>query len=90
MKSKGLDLGVIFVATGLVLSGCASMSTLSPDKLSETASAVTGKSITKVTNVRSVGDEQYFDAVAIDGTVYACQLQVLFGMTSQHQQCTKK
>lgn len=88
MKSKGL--GVIFAAIGLALGGCAAMTTLSDDKLVETASAVTGKSISKVTNVRNVDDEEYFDAVATDGTVYACQLQVLFGTTSQHQQCTKK
>ena len=87
---KSLGLGFIVAAAGLALGGCASMSTLSPDKLSETASAVTGKSIAQVTNIRSVGDEQYFDAVASDGTVYACQLQVVFGVTFQHQQCTKK
>lgn len=87
---KSLGLGVLLAATGFALSGCASMSTLSPDKLSETASAVTGKPIARVINIRSVDDEEYFDAVASDGTVYACQLQVVFGMTSQHQQCTKK
>lgn len=77
-----------FVASALV--GCTTMTTLPDSKLQETAGAVTGKTITSVSNVRHADDMSYFDANASDGTVYACSLQVLFGTTSQHQKCDKK
>lgn len=80
-------LGAIFCA---VFSGCTAMTTLPQSKLQETASAVIGKSVTSVSNVRSVDDAQFFDAKAADGTVYACSLKVVFGLTSQHQKCDKK
>jgi hypothetical protein len=78
--------GIVCVALG----ACAGMTTLSESKLQETAGAVIGKPVTSVTNVRSVGDMQYYDAKAGDGSTYACSLQVLFGVTSQKQKCDKK
>jgi hypothetical protein len=72
------------------LAACAGMTTLPESKLQETAAAVIGKPVTAVSNVRSVNDMQYFDARVGDGTVYACSLQVVFGVTSQKQRCEKK
>ncbi len=66
------------------------MTTLPQNKLQETASAIIGKPVISVSNIRSVDDMQYFDAYTNDGAVYACSLQVVFGMTSQHQKCEKK
>jgi hypothetical protein len=89
MKSKAL--GIIFAAVGLALvGGCTSLETLPESQLSSTASGIVNKPITAISNVRSVGDMEYFDATASDGTVYSCSLQVVLGMSSQHQQCAKK
>lgn len=86
-----------FVVAGLssllvvaALAGCTGMTTLPDSKLQETASAVVGKPMKSVSEVRYVDDRAFYNANATDGTVYACQLSVLFGMTSQHQQCDKK
>jgi hypothetical protein len=78
------------ITVAFALSGCTAMMTLPNDKLSEAAAATTGKQITAVTNVRSVGDVQSFDAVASDGKTYACSLSVVMGVTYQHQKCALK
>lgn len=80
----------MLVVAGLALGGCTAMTTLPNDKLSEAAAAVTGKSIKAVSNVRSVGDKQFFDAQSGDGKTYACSLSVLMGVTYQHQKCELK
>jgi hypothetical protein len=70
-----------------LLGGCAAMTTLPDNKLLQTASAIVNKPMTSVSEVRSVDDMQYFTAHATDGTNYACSLQVVFGVSSQHQKC---
>lgn len=88
MEKRLIVLGSI---CGVVaLSGCVAMTTLPESKLKETASGVIGKPVSSVTNIRSVGDSQFFDAKASDGSNYACSLKVVFGVTSQHQKCDKK
>jgi hypothetical protein len=74
----------------IALAGCTAMMTLPTDKLSEAAAMVTGKPIKAVTNVRSVGDTQLFDAQTADGKMYSCSLSVVMGMTYQHQKCEPK
>lgn len=90
LKIKGALHTSMSVAAALILSGCAAMMTLPTEKLSEAASAVTGKSIKSVSNVRSVGDKQFFDAQSVDGKTYACSLSVVMGMAYQHQKCELK
>lgn len=77
-------------AATVVLTGCTAMTTLPSDKLIEAASAVTAKPIKSVSQVRSVGDVQYFDALAGDGQAYACSVSVVFGVSYQHGRCEKK
>lgn len=74
----------------IAVSGCAALETLPEDKLSSIASALENKSITSVSNVRSVGDVELYDATASDGTVYSCSLQVVLGVSSQHEKCEPK
>ena len=93
MKNIGKKLFVgclLGLIASVVFSGCAAMTTLPQNKLQETASAVIGKPVVSVSNIRSVDDMEYFDAQTNDGIIYACSLQVLFGTTSQHQKCEKK
>ncbi len=90
MKSKQAFFSILFGIVGVALVGCSAMTTLSRSKLQETASAIVGKKITSISNVRSVSDEQFFDAHASDGTTYACSLEVVFGVTSQGDKCVEK
>ena len=85
-SANSIVVGLLVVALG----GCTAMTTLPESKLQETASAVIGKPITSVDNVRHVDDMSYFDAKATDGTTYSCSLQVVMGFASQHQKCDKK
>ena len=85
---KGAHIAVAIAV--LALSGCASLETLPTDKLSSIAGALVNKPITSVSNIRSVGDIELYDATASDGTVYSCSLQVVFGMGSQHEKCEPK
>ena len=87
IRAKAFSLGTLAVA---LLGGCTALTTLPESKLQETASAVVGKPMKSVGNVRGIDDMKYFDAYATDGTVYACSLQVVLGMASQHQKCDKK
>lgn len=73
-----------------VLSGCAAMTSLPDSKLLEAASAVVGKPMKSVDNVRGLDDVKFFDAHASDGSVYSCSLQVVLGISSQRQKCEKK
>jgi uncharacterized protein YunC (DUF1805 family) len=81
---------LIQIASIALLAGCSAMTTLPDNQLQDTASAVVGKPMASVGNVRHLDDMSYFDATATDGTTYACSLQVVMGMTSQHQQCAPK
>ena len=71
----------------LTLGACTALTTLPDNKLRDTAGSVVGKPMEKVSNVRYVDDRAFYKAYASDGTVYNCQLSVLFGTTSQHQKC---
>lgn len=85
---KGVNIAAAIAV--LTLSGCASLETLPADKLSRIAGALVNKPITSVSNIRSVGDLELYDATASDGTVYSCSLQVVFGVSSQHEKCDPK
>lgn len=74
----------------ITLAACSSLAVLPDSKLQETASAVVGKPMKSISNVRRMDDMSYFDAHASDGTNYACSLQVVLGFSSQHQKCEKK
>ncbi len=76
--------------SAIAVVACAAMTTLPDSKLQETASAIVGKKIISVTNIRHSDDMSYYDAHAVDGTTYACSLQVVMGFTSQHQKCEEK
>lgn len=88
MKLPGL--GLLIAVASLGVAGCAAMETLPADKLSSIAGALVNKPITSVTNVRSVGDLELYEATASDGTVYDCSLQVVLGVSSQHEKCDPK
>jgi hypothetical protein len=89
-KIKTRCIAIALDSTFFALAGCTAMTTLPTEKLTETASAVIGKPVKAVSNVRSVGDTQFFDAQVADGKTYSCSLSVLFGVTSQHQKCDPK
>ena len=78
------------VLSAIALSACTAMETLPDSKLSSIASGLVNKPISSVSNVRSVGDTELYDATASDGTVYSCSIQVLFGVSSQHEKCELK
>lgn len=90
MKIKKSLFACALASVVLALSGCTSMTTLPTDKMSEAASGVIGKPVKAISNVRSAGDTQFFDAQAADGKTYSCSLSVLFGMSYQHQKCDLK
>ena len=65
------------------------MTTLPESKLKDTASAVIGKPVTVVSNLRNIDDMSYFEATTSDGSNYSCSLQVVFGISSSIKSATK-
>lgn len=90
MKFNTLVSTATMIATAISVAGCTAMMTLPNDKLSEAASSATGKVIKEVSNVRSTGDVQSYDALASDGKRYTCSLSVVMGLAYQHQKCSPK